>query len=143
MSLFAILSVIYGVKRIAESGVDTVSLSTIFAGAVLGLFFGIRQLRLTDPLVDLSLFRNPSFGAPLVVNTITVFAIFGVFVFIAQYLQLVAGLSPLEAGLWTLPGAISFIVTSNLTPQLVPKIRAAYLIGGGLVITAIGKWGDR
>lgn len=138
MSLVAILAIIYGVKRIAESSVDALSLLTISAGVVLGLLFGIRQLRLVDPLVDLRLLRNPSFGAPLVVNTITVFAIFGVFVFLAQYLQLVAGLSPLEAGLWTLPGAVAFIVTSNLTPQLVTKIRAAYLIGGGLIFTAVG-----
>ena len=41
-----------------------------------------------------------------------VFVAFGIFIFIAQYLQLVLGLSPLQAGLWTLPSAAGFIVGS-------------------------------
>ena len=62
-----------------------------------------RQRTLADPLIDLRLFRVPAFSASLATYTLAIFVAFGVFVFIAQYLQLVLGLSPLQAGLWTVP----------------------------------------
>jgi DHA2 family multidrug resistance protein-like MFS transporter len=62
----------------------------------------------------------------------------GYFLFVAQYLQLVVGLSPLEAGLWSLPSAIAFIVGSQLAPRIVQRMRPAHLIGGGLAVAAIG-----
>lgn len=138
MSLAAVLAVIYGVKRIAEGDVDAASLGAIAAGLVLGLLFAYRQLRLANPLVDLQLFRVPAFSASLAVNTLGIFAMFGVFVFVAQYLQLVTGLSPLQAGLWTLPGAVAFVIASNLTPFAVSRVRPAFLIGAGLAVAAFG-----
>ena len=88
-----------------------------------------RQLTLPDPMIDLSLFRIPSFSAALAVNFLAIFVAVGYFLFVAQYLQLVLGLSPLEAGLWSLPSAIGFIVGSNAAPRLLRYIRPAYLIG--------------
>ena len=94
--------------------------------------------RLADPLIDLSLFRAPAFNAALSANTFGFFVNFGIAVFIAQYLQLVLGLSPLEAGLWTVPYAGGFIVGSLLTPLVVRRIRPAYAIAGGLVLAGAG-----
>jgi DHA2 family multidrug resistance protein-like MFS transporter len=67
-----------------------------------------------------------------------VFVLFGGFLFGPQYLQLVLGLSPLEAGLWSLPWALAFIVGSMLTPRLVGHIRPGILMAGGLVLAAAG-----
>ena len=58
---------------------------------------------LADPLIDLRLFRAPAFSASLATYTLATFVAFGIFIFIGQYLQLVLGLSPLHAGLWTMP----------------------------------------
>jgi MFS transporter, DHA2 family, multidrug resistance protein len=63
---------------------------------------------------------------------------FGTFLFIAQYLQLVLGLSPLDAGLWSVPGSIAFIIGSNLAPRIVRRVRPAMVVAGGLVLAAIG-----
>ncbi len=57
-------------------------------------------------MIDLRLFRLPTFNAALVVNFLAIFVAVGYFLFVAQYLQLVAGLSPLQAGLLSLPSAI-------------------------------------
>jgi DHA2 family multidrug resistance protein-like MFS transporter len=63
----------------------------------------------------------------------------GYFLYVAQYLQLVAGLSPLQAGLWSLPSAIGFVVVSQLAPRvLYHRFRPAYIIGAGLAIGALG-----
>src|SRR5207248_4883539 len=83
-------------------------------------------------------FRVPSFNAALTVNFLAVFVAVGYFLFIAQYLQLVAGLSPFVAGLLSLPEAIAFIVGSQAAPRIVARVRPAYLISGGMALGALG-----
>ena len=48
------------------------------------------------------------------------------------------GLSPLEAGLWSLPSAIGFIVGSTFAPRILRRVRPAYVIGAGLAMGAVG-----
>ena len=62
----------------------------------------------------------------------------GVFFFTAQYLQLVMGLSPFRAGLWTIPQMVAMLAAAGLTPALAKRIRPAYLMSAGLVIAALG-----
>jgi DHA2 family multidrug resistance protein-like MFS transporter len=102
------------------------------------MLFVRRQQTLANPLLDLRLFSNRAFSASVAINTLGVFVVFGGFLYIAQYLQLVLGLSPLLAGLWSLPGAVAVIITSNLAPIIVRRTRPAYVIGVGLVLTAVG-----
>ncbi len=138
LSLAAMLALVYGLKQVAQDGVTPTALVTALAGLALGLVFVRRQRRLVDPLIDLSLFRIPAFSAALATYGIGIFVVFGGFLFIPQYLQLVLGMTPLEAGLWTLPWALSFIVGSNVTPILARRIDPAWLMGGGLVLAALG-----
>jgi MFS transporter, DHA2 family, multidrug resistance protein len=137
-SLVAVLAVIYGLKRMAQEGLGWEAIVAIAAGLAVGAAFVRRQGRLADPLIDLRLFRVPAFSGALTANTLGFFVNFGIAVFIAQYLQLVLGLSPLEAGLWTLPWAGGFIVGSMLTPVIVSRISAASAIVGGLALAAAG-----
>jgi DHA2 family multidrug resistance protein-like MFS transporter len=138
LSIASVLAVIYGLKRIAESGLGWTALLWILAGLVVGAVFVSRQTRLADPLIDLRLFRSRRFNASLASNTLSLAIAFGIFLFIAQYLQLVLGLSPLEAGLWTVPSAGGFIAGSLLAPFLVRFIRPAFVVAGGLVVAALG-----
>jgi MFS transporter, DHA2 family, multidrug resistance protein len=137
-SLVAVLAVIYGLKQIAQDGVGWTAAAAIAGGLAVGVAFVRRQGRLADPLIDLRLFRVPAFSGALTANTLGFFVNFGIAVFIAQYLQLVLGLSPLEAGLWTVPWAAGFIVGSMLTPVIVKRISPASAIAGGLVLAAFG-----
>jgi DHA2 family multidrug resistance protein-like MFS transporter len=93
---------------------------------------------LADPLIDLRLFRVPAFSASLITNLLGGFVAFGAFLFIGQYLQLVHGLSPLKAGLWTLPSTGGFIAGSMLAPLLVRRARPAHIVAAGLVLAAAG-----
>jgi MFS transporter, DHA2 family, multidrug resistance protein len=137
-SLAAILSVIYGVKHIAQDGVSIMSLSTIAIGIIIGFLFVKRQLHLKDPMIDLRLFAIRSFNISLIVNVSAVFVAFGYFLFVAQYLQLVLGLSPLEGGLWSVPSAVAFIVGSNVVPRVFHSIRPSIVIGVSLMLAAFG-----
>jgi DHA2 family multidrug resistance protein-like MFS transporter len=138
LSLVAVLSVVFGLKQAAMEGFTPTAIGAIALGLAVGLAFVRRQLRLTDPMLDLSLFRIPAFSASLAVNFLTVFVAIGYFLFVAQYLQLVLGLSPFQAGIWSVPSAIGFIVGSNLAPRLFGGVRPAYLIAGCLGVASVG-----
>jgi DHA2 family multidrug resistance protein-like MFS transporter len=71
-------------------------------------------------------------------HALSAFFLVGMQFLIAQHLQLVLGLSPLEAGLWTLPGAAGGIAGSLLAPALVRHFRPASGIAGGLLFGAAG-----
>jgi DHA2 family multidrug resistance protein-like MFS transporter len=137
-SLVAVLAVIFGVKRIAEGGLGTTAVASILLGLAVGAVFIRRQRRLEEPLVDLRLFRVPAFSAALGMNTAALLVVFGGEFLIAQYLQLVLGLSPLEAGLWTLPSAAGFIVGSMVAPALVRRVRPGLVVAAGLALAAAG-----
>ena len=138
MSLVAVLAVIFGLKQIAQDGIGLLPIASVLVGVVVGGLFVRRQLSLADPMIDLRLFRIPSFSASLAINFLSIFVMVGYFLFVAQFLQLVVGLSPLEAGLWSLPSAVGFVLSSNLAPRIVRRFPAAYVIGAGLALSAVG-----
>jgi DHA2 family multidrug resistance protein-like MFS transporter len=138
MSLTAVLTMIYGLKQIAQDGVGVKALLSIAAGVTLGILFVRRQLRLDDPLIDMRLFRTPAFAASLALYGLTILILFGGFFFLPQYLQLILGLSPFDAGLWMVPWMMAFVVGSLLTPRLARHIRPALLMAGGLVLSGLG-----
>jgi MFS family permease len=107
LAIGGVLAVVYGLKQVAVQGIEPLALVSVVAGVALGALFVRRQRRLADPLIDLSLFANRTFSGGLALYTSSVLAVFGAFLFVPQYLQLVRDLSPLEAGLWSLPWALA------------------------------------
>ena len=138
MSLVAVLAVVYGLKETAQDGFGVVPALSILVGLGVGVLFVRRQGRLSDPMIDVSLFRIPAFSASLATNVLGVFVATGYFLFVAQYLQLVLELSPLEAGLWSVPSAIGFIAGSNLASRFVHRFRPAAVLAVSLSVAAVG-----
>jgi MFS transporter, DHA2 family, multidrug resistance protein len=138
LSLVAVLAMIYGLKKIAQDGFGLGPVLFILAGLAVGVAFVRRQLRLPDPFLDLRLFRTLAFSASLATYGLSILILFGGFLFLPQYLQLVLGLSPFHGGLWTLPWALAFVVGSTATPLIVRRIRPAFVMAGGLMSGAIG-----
>lgn len=138
LSLASVLAVIWGLKQTVEHGLGWRPALSIVVGLVTGAAFVRRQRRLADPLIDLGLFQIPAFRDALVTYLLATFVVFGCYVFIAQYLQLVLGLSPLEAGLWTLPWAGGFVVGSMVTPLLVRRFSPSAVTALGLAISTVG-----
>jgi MFS transporter, DHA2 family, multidrug resistance protein len=138
MSLVGVLAVIYGLKRIAQDGLEWLPAVSIAAGLAVSCTFLLRQRTLSNPLLDLGLFRVPAYCITLTAHALAFFAIDGVFFITTQYLQLVLGLSSLHAGLWIAPSFGGFIVGSMLAPPIVRRVRPAYVMGGGLALAAVG-----
>ncbi len=138
MSILAILGVVYGLKQIAQDGISVLPILAILAGLLLGFVFVRRQLHIESPILDVRLFRIRAFSASLGTYFFGIFVVVGYFLFISQFLQLVLGLSPIEAAFWSLPSAAGFIVGSTVAPRIIHRFRPSLIMGTGMTIAAIG-----
>lgn len=138
LSLVAILPVIYGLKEFAKGGLQLLPILAVVAGLAFGWLFVRRQGRLKYPLMDLSLFRNPAFSASLGMLLLGMIVLGAFVLLFAQYLQLVKGLSPVQAGLWMIPFAIGSIIGIMAAPIIAKRMPPPYLIAIGLILAAIG-----
>ena len=130
---------VYGLKEIAQDGIGPMPVARDRRGrGASGSLFVRRQLQLESPIIDVRLFRIRAFSASLGTYFLGIFVVVGYFLFIAQYLQLVLGLSPLEAALWSLPSAIGFIVGSIAAPRIIHRFRPSVIMGTGMAIAAVG-----
>jgi DHA2 family multidrug resistance protein-like MFS transporter len=138
LSLVAMLSIIFAIKRYAQDGIGLLPLITIVAGVGLAAIFVSRQRKLEHPLIDLELFTVPAFSTSVVTQLVATMTLGGIYFLIAQYLQLVLGLSPLRAGIALLPTTVTGIIGSMLAPVLVRNFQHRTLIAGGMLLTAAG-----
>ncbi|UOV04018.1 MFS transporter [Pseudoxanthomonas sp. F37] len=137
-SLFAVLAVVYGLKRIAEYGTDVRGIAVLLVGLALGVLFVRRQKHLAYPFLDVTLFRRPAFSAAIVAYALAGLSMMGVYIFMTQYLQLVLGLTPLQAGIATVPWSLCFTVGSLLAPRLARHWGARRVMVRGLLLAAAG-----
>ncbi|WP_270255852.1 MFS transporter [Kocuria marina] len=133
-----LLAIIYGIKRFAAQEPALPSIGLLVAGVLIGLWFVIRQLRATTPLLDVRLFANRTVSGALAVFLLSAAALGGVYSLFTQYLQQVQGLTPLQAGLSILPAAAVLIVVSTLSPVFARKFRPGNVIAIGLLTQVVG-----
>jgi EmrB/QacA subfamily drug resistance transporter len=118
--------------------VGTIALFVVFAIAVVGLISYER--RRTDPLVDVRFFRSVPFSSA-VATAIFAYASNGAFLFlITLYLQEVRGFTPFEAGLHTLPVAVTQMICAPLSGRLVAEFgtRVPLVLSGLALAVAAG-----
>ncbi|MEU5978777.1 MFS transporter [Streptomyces sp. NPDC047315] len=138
LSLAAILPVIYGLKETARNGWEPQAAGAVAAGLVFGVLFVVRQRGLVHPLLDLALFRRAAFTSWLLILLLAMSTMSGVYYFVTGYMQMVAGLSPFEAGLWMVPSALMSVVAATLAPTLVRHLPMGVVVGAGLGLAAVG-----
>ncbi len=138
LSTGAIVAVVYAIKETAKGGLHLSTLVIALVGVALGWVFGHRQLRLSEPLVDLRLFRRAAFSASLGAQTFGLYVLAALQFLTVQYFQLVLSMSPLEAGLWMLPMMVTGIVGTLAAPWVVRHLRAGTAMTVGLVVAVPG-----
>ncbi len=111
--------------------------ATLVALALLA-WFGARCLRRPDPLLDLRLFKDRIFSAGIIAALGSTFAMIAALLLLAQWMQLVDGASPVEAGLRLFPAAIAGAVASLIAPPLARRIGARAVLAGGVGAAGIG-----
>ncbi|PKW17121.1 DHA2 family multidrug resistance protein-like MFS transporter [Saccharopolyspora spinosa] len=138
LSLATILPIVFALKELAKHGPQVPSLAALAVGLALGVVFARRQRRIADPMLDLGLFRVRAFSAALGIMLVGAITMGGVFMLVSQYLQLVAGLTALEAGVLLVPQAGAVVVGSLIAPRLAKRFRPEFVLGFGMLLAAGG-----
>jgi EmrB/QacA subfamily drug resistance transporter len=137
LSIAAISALVFTIIEAPEWGWLSVStLGGFGIAAALLIGFVVWELRVEHPMLPVGIFKNLRFSAASVSITSAFFALFGFVFLITQYFQLVRGYGPLEAGLRTLPVAISIAAASVLSPRLVERMGTTRVVRTGLGLLA-------
>ncbi|QVQ55090.1 MFS transporter [Spiractinospora alimapuensis] len=141
LSASGLLLAIYGVKNAAAEGVSPFPVVAMVTGVLILTWFTRRQSRLTQPLIQFSLFRDRVFTIAIITGLLPLAAWSSIAYLAGMYLQSVLGLEVLFAALLALPGAAVLTATCVITPAVVGRIgkRTALIlthfsIAGGLLL---------
>ncbi|MDT0189559.1 MFS transporter [Rothia terrae] len=134
--MVAMTAITYTIKHIAKVGFDTTLVAAVLIGLVAGWLFTRRQLRQANPMLDMRLFTNKVFTGAISANLLAMMSMVGFIYFVSQHLQLVAGLNPLDAGLFLVPGTLVAMVSGLLFVRLVPRFHPAKVIAFGMFLNA-------
>ncbi|MFD7445586.1 MFS transporter [Streptomyces sp. NPDC059909] len=147
LSLIGMVGVVYAVKEAATHGLGWEAGAAALIGGA-GLYgFVRRQLTLPAPLLDMRLFRHRGFSGAVLADLLTILGLSGLVFFLSQFLQLVQGRPPFEAGLAELPAAIGAVATGLVAGTVARRFSVRSVVAGGLaavgvalaVLTLIGQ----
>jgi len=135
----ALFLLIFGLIRGNDEGWgSTVIVACLAGAAVLLAAFVAIELRRRHSMLDMSLFRKPSFtGVSLVAFCLSA-GMFSMFLYLTLYIQDVLGYSPLEAGVRFLPLTLLSFIVAPISARLSSRIPFRALMGTGLFLTGIG-----
>ncbi len=136
--MIGLVGLVYAVKELAKRETDLLAFGlSLGIGAVAMTLFVRRQLRATRPLIDFALFREPRFAAGVATALTASAALIGFELVLSQRLQLVDGLSPLEAGLILLPIPLASFLAGPLTGLALPRLGAMRVLWGALLLSGL------
>ncbi len=138
LSFVAMLPLVWAIKTGAHDGLSILVLAAAAVGLAAGALFVLRQNRRDIPMLDMALFRSAPFTSSVLANFLSIVGLIGFIFFVSQHLQLVLGLSPLEAGLVTLPGAVVSMIAGISVVKAAKRFSAQALMVTGLVFVAAG-----
>jgi len=138
LAITGLLSPVYAIKQLSAGGTALLPVASGVVGVALLVGFFRRQARLADPMLDLTLFRRRAFTVPQCGNALAFGVLYGTQLLGGQYLQAVLGLTPLRAGLWTIPSAAAYAVGGLVAPRLGSRVGTGRLLAGGLAASAVG-----
>ena len=107
--------------------------------AVVGfVLFVRRQRRMSEPLLEFSIFRNKAFTGGVLAAAFAMFTIAGAQLITTQRFQLVEGFSPLQAGLLVAAIALGALPSGLLGAAFLDTLGLRLIISGGLGVGALG-----
>jgi EmrB/QacA subfamily drug resistance transporter len=140
LSIAGLMALLYGIIEVPTYGIgDARIIAAFIAAPALLLAFVTWELRVRSPMLDVKVFANAHFTAASMALTLTSFALAGTLFFLTQYLQLVLGYSPLQAGICFIPLVLGLLVTASLSPTVarLAGVRATISSGLGIVAASI------
>ncbi|WP_243225184.1 MFS transporter [Microbacterium sp. CIAB417] len=138
LSMATMIPVVYAIKSLAVDGPTFAAGAWALLGALMGTLFVRRQLRAEIPMLDMQLFRRGSFSGAILVNLLSVVALVGFLYFVSQHVQLVLGLSPMQAGLALVPGMAAMIVAGLTVVPISRRVPSHIVVPSALVFSVVG-----
>ena len=137
LSAGTLASLVYGLVEAPTRGwLDPVVLGAFGGALALCLLFVAWELRMAHPLLDVRLFRNRRFAAGAAAITVATLALTGLTFLMTQYLQVVRGYTPLEAGVRMLPLSLGFMVGAGMSRRLLLELGTKRVVTAALVLIA-------
>lgn len=132
----------YAIKEAGKTSPDwgLAALALLLGLGFLALFAG-RQRHSSDPLLDFKLFRNPAFATAVASALVAAAALIGMELVFSQRLQLVQGLSPLQAGLAVLPLPLAAFIAGPVAGHWLPRLGSARMLPASLLMSGLGMGG--
>lgn len=137
LSLVGMIGVVYAIKEAASHGFAPAALGIGLLGAAALYGFVRRQFTLPVPLLDMRLFRRRGFSGAVLADLLTVLGMSGLVFFLSQYLQLVQGMRPLEAGLAELPAAVGAVAAGLVAGRAARRFSVRAVVSGGLAAVGL------
>jgi predicted MFS family arabinose efflux permease len=126
----------YALIRGAWGSAETLALIAVTVAAVAG--FIVAERRSAAPMLDLALFRNPTFTAMLLAGALLSAAAWAGMTYQSLWFQSVLGLSAIQAGLVVLPCAAAAFLVSSQVGRFLHRTSPRWMVGSGLLVIAIG-----
>jgi EmrB/QacA subfamily drug resistance transporter len=134
-----VFATVWGIVQAGDLGWGSIQvLGAILAGATLVAAFIRHEGQTAHPLVPLRLFRSRSFSVANVASLAFSLGMFGAVFLLAQYLQIVDGYTPLQAGVRTLPWTAAPMIVAPIAGLVAPRVGVRVLLGSGLTLQALG-----
>ncbi|MFI8931957.1 MFS transporter [Streptomyces sp. NPDC053474] len=137
LSLIGMIAVVYAIKEAAAGGAGWEVLAAGVIGVAALTWFVRRQLTLQAPLLDMRLFRNRGFSAAVLADLLTILGLSGLVFFLSQFLQLVQGRRPFEAGLAELPAALGAVTAGLIAGLVARRFSVRSVVAGGLAAVGL------
>ncbi|MGE6616349.1 DHA2 family efflux MFS transporter permease subunit [Bacillus mycoides] len=134
-------SLLYGFSEAGNNGWTSAEVVITLIIGVIGLAVFIwRELTTDNKMLDLQVFKYPTFTFTLVINAIVTMALFGGMLLLPVYLQNIRGFTPMEAGLLLLPGSLIMGIMGPVAGKLFDKYGIRPLAIVGLAITTYATY---
>ncbi|MGE6595366.1 DHA2 family efflux MFS transporter permease subunit [Bacillus proteolyticus] len=134
-------SLLYGFSEAGNNGWTSAEVIITLIIGVIGLTVFIwRELTTDNKMLDLQVFKYPTFTFTLVINAIVTMALFGGMLLLPVYLQNIRGFTPMESGLLLLPGSLIMGIMGPVAGKLFDKYGIRPLAIVGLAITTFATY---
>ena len=138
LSMLTLAPLVFSIKHSLASGADILFWASLSVAIIAGVSFVLRQLAAANPMLDVRLFTNSVFSSAVVSNLLSVMGLAGFLYFGTQLLQLVLGLSPVEAAFVLIPGLITSVAAGYLAVPLISRFEPRVVVPCALVLNSIG-----
>jgi EmrB/QacA subfamily drug resistance transporter len=128
--------IVFGFSHAEISGwTAALTLASLVAGVILLAGFVLAERRVSHPLLPLRVITDRTRGGAYLSVGLAGIAVFGVFLFLTYYLQLIKGYSPVTSGLAFLPMIACILLASNSSSiLLLPRVGPRALVVTGMVL---------